>query len=67
MRKLLVLLALIGAFVAGGTAIAADAPAMAKLYFDSGKADVAADAAKTVAPLVDYAKATKDAKIAVVG
>ncbi|HSN45112.1 MAG TPA: ammonium transporter [Casimicrobiaceae bacterium] len=67
MRKLTTLLALLGAFLLALPALAADAPAPAKLYFDTGKTDLPADAAKAVAPLADYAKATKDAKLAISG
>ena len=67
MRKLTTLLALLGAFLLALPALAADAPAPAKLYFDTGKTDLPADAAKAVAPLAEYAKVTKDAKLAISG
>jgi Amt family ammonium transporter len=67
MKKLSTLLAILGAFLLALPAFAADAPPVAKLYFDTGKADVPADAAKMLAALVDYAKATKDAKLSVSG
>jgi Amt family ammonium transporter len=67
MKKFTTLLALLGAFLLAVPALAADAPAPAKLYFDTGKTELPADAAKAVAPLADYAKATKDAKLAISG
>jgi len=65
MKKILTLLALLLAIGLGGVAQAADAPA-AKLYFDTGKSDMPADASKAVAPLVDQAKSAK-AKLLVSG
>jgi ammonium transporter, Amt family len=65
MKNFLTLLAMLCALALGGVSHAADTPA-AKLYFDTGKADLPADAAKAVAPLVDQAKTAK-AKLQVSG
>ncbi len=67
MRKFTTLLALLGALLLALPALAADAPAPAKLYFDTGKAELPPDAAKALAPLADYAKAGKSAKLAISG
>ena len=45
----------------------APAAAMAKLYFDSGKADLPADAAKSLEPVIAAAKAGASAKLAISG
>jgi len=65
MNSFVRLLVVLCALAIGGAACAADTPA-AKLYFDTGKADVPADAAKAVAPLVEQAKSAK-AKLQVSG
>ena len=51
----------------GAPVLAADAPAPAKLYFDTGKADVPADAATALAPMIAYVKGSKDTVLAVSG
>jgi Amt family ammonium transporter len=66
-KKILTILGMLATCLACVPALAADAPPAAKLYFDTGKADVPADAAATLTPLVAYAKGTKDAVLAVAG
>ncbi len=55
------------ALAAGAPVLAADSPAPAKLYFDTGKADVPADAATALAPMIAYVKTSKDTVLAVSG
>lgn len=52
---------------APATAPAAAAPAVARLFFASGAVALPADAAATLAPIVEAAKARADAKLAISG
>ncbi len=55
------------AAMVASAALLVAAPAPAKLYFASGSAALAADAAQTLAPVVDYAKTNATVKLAVSG
>ncbi|BCL76871.1 ammonium transporter [Jeongeupia sp. HS-3] len=57
---------LCGLMLAGVT-LAADAPAAAKLYFDTGKAELPADAAALAQPLIDFAKADGKVVLSIAG
>ncbi len=67
MKKLYALVTLACAFVLGGLSYAADAPAAAKLYFDTGKADLPADVGKSLEPHAAHLKADKGAKAQISG
>jgi cytochrome c oxidase cbb3-type subunit 3 len=45
----------------------ASAPDVAKLYFDSGKADLSADASSALQGIIDFATANADSRIAISG
>ncbi|MBM3116503.1 ammonium transporter [Jeongeupia naejangsanensis] len=59
--------ALLCGLMLAGAALAADAPVAAKLYFETGKADLPADAATAAQPLVDFAKADGKVVLSIAG
>jgi cytochrome c oxidase subunit II len=57
----------VAAAVVVPTAVASVAPPAAKLYFDTAKFDLHADAEQTLKPVIDYAKANLNVKLTVSG